>query len=86
MLMRSIIFIFISLTIMFLLSPRLTLITLSGIFPILLVGVLCGMKIKKLSKEVQDARAELGNIADENFSNIRTLKAFANERNECSKF
>lgn len=60
--------------------------TLAGITPILIASVIFGRYIRKISKEKQAKRAELGIIAEENISNIRTVKAFANEQRESEKF
>jgi ABC-type multidrug transport system fused ATPase/permease subunit len=45
-----------------------------------------GINIKKLTKKMQDNKATMSSGAEEAFSNIRTVKAFANEIEETQKF
>ena len=42
--------------------------------------------MRKVQKEISDAKAEYTEIAEEVFSNVRTVKAFANEDTETIKF
>ena len=72
--------------IMFYISWQLTLVTLGGIFPIIIVGVVFGNKMRILSKDKQMKIADLGKIAQEDIANIRTVKAFACEKQEMAKF
>ena len=39
-----------------------------------------------LAKACQDEKAILGNVAEESIGNIRTVKAFSNERQEAESF
>ena len=79
MFIRCMIFIIVTLFILCYISWRLTLVTLGGIFPILIVGKCYGEIIKKLSKDVQDQKAEMGAISEEAISCVRTVKAFSTE-------
>ena len=54
MFLRCFIFIVVTLVILCLISWKLTLITLAGIFPILIVGKVYGIYTKKIAKDVQD--------------------------------
>jgi ABC-type bacteriocin/lantibiotic exporter with double-glycine peptidase domain len=72
--------------IMFYISWQLTLVTLGGIFPIIIVGVVFGNLMRKITKEKQEKIADLGKIAQEDIANIRTVKAFACEKQEMDKF
>lgn len=42
--------------------------------------------MRKLAKQLQDKKSELGSIAEESISNVRTVKAFANELAEIKKY
>ena len=86
MFIRAMIFIVISIAILALLSWKLTLVTVGGIVPIIVVLFVYGIQLKKLTRKQQDKKAELGQISEEAISNIRTVKAFANERNEHKRF
>lgn len=67
-------------------SWKLTLFTVGGILLICFVFLLVIAKYEKLEKELQDLKSELGEVSEEACSNIRTVKAFANEHNEIEKF
>lgn len=82
MFVRSFIVIVATLIICFIISPTLTLITLGGIIPIVVFAVYYSIKVRVLAKATQDEKAVLGNIAEETIGNIRTVKAFSNERQE----
>ena len=69
-----------------LISWKLTLVTLGGIFPILIVSKIYGAIVKKISKEVQDQKAEMGSISEEAISCIRTVKAFSTEKFETDRY
>jgi len=42
--------------------------------------------VQKLSKHVQDALARANEVAEEVFSSMRTIRSFANEREEISRY
>ena len=86
MFIRAMITIIISLAILFFISWKLTLITLAGVIPIVFFAMYFGLKVRDLSKVVQDVKAEIGQVSEEAISNIRTVKAFANEIAEIKKF
>jgi ABC-type multidrug transport system fused ATPase/permease subunit len=67
-------------------SVTLTLITLGGIVPIIVCAVYYSKKVQVLAKVTQDEKAILGNIAEESIGNIRTVKAFSNERQEAESY
>ena len=68
------------------LSVRLTLITIGGIVPIIIVAIFYAKMTRKLWKERQDQNSLLGQVSTEAISNVRTVKGFANERNEEDKY
>ena len=86
MLFRAIIFIVISIVILAYISWQLTLITVGGIIPFVCFGACLGIKMRTLSKELQEKKAELGQASEEAISNVRTVKAFACEKTEIEKF
>ena len=46
--------------ILFIISWKLTLITLAGVIPIVFFAMFFGFKVRDLSKNVQDVKAEIG--------------------------
>lgn len=86
MFIRSFVFIVATLVLLFFISWQLTLVTLGGILPILLSMTCFALKMRVLSKRTQQKKAELGQVAEEAISNIRTVKAFACEQHEMDKF
>ena len=70
----------------FYISPQLTLLMLCS-FPVLvLVAVLYGKFIRKLSKFRQDALASSNVVVEETLQNVATVKAFTNENYEASRY
>jgi ABC-type multidrug transport system fused ATPase/permease subunit len=51
----------------------------AAIIPICLTAVIVGKKMRKINEEMQNKKAEISQIVEESFSNIRTVKAFASE-------
>lgn len=86
MFIRTFIVIIATLLICLYISVKLTLITLGGIIPIVFCAVFYSIKVRVLAKAVQDKKAILGNISTESIGNIRTVKAFSNERREVVLF
>ena len=83
---RSTLFIILSFGILFVLSWELTLTTVASILPLVVFGIAYGSAMKKAQKEIQDKKAWISTLAEEAFSNIRTVKAFATESEESSKY
>ncbi|WP_438022432.1 ABC transporter ATP-binding protein [Sorangium sp. So ce233] len=67
-------------------SPRLTLLMLSVVPPVLVGAVIYGRKVRKLSRAVQDSLARSSEIAEEALSGIRTVRAFAAEKQEVERY
>ena len=67
-------------------SPTLTALMLAVVPPIALGGVLYGRRVRKLSREVQDALAAAGETAEEAISGIRTVRSFAAETAEAQRY
>lgn len=67
-------------------SPRLTLLILA-LVPALAIGaVVYGRRIRRLSRRVQDAIADGQAVAEESIGGIRTVRAFAAEPAEASRY
>merc|ERR1719329_549401 len=86
MFVRGMIFIIATLIVLCFISWKLTLVSLGGIVPVTMVGICYGHFMTKLGKDLQDKKGELGSIAEESISNVRTVKAFANELHEIKKY
>lgn len=67
-------------------SPRLTLLMLAVVPPVALGAVVYGRRVRKLSRDVQDALARSGEVAEEVISGIRTVRAFASEHSEAKRY
>ncbi|MEO7327490.1 MAG: ABC transporter transmembrane domain-containing protein, partial [Minicystis sp.] len=67
-------------------SPKLTLLMLSVVPPVALGAVAYGRRVRKLSREVQDALARGSEVAEEALSGIRTVRAFAAEPSEVKRY
>ncbi len=67
-------------------SPRLTLVMLSVFPALIIVAILFGRFIRKLSKKSQDALAKANVVVDETFQSINIVKAFTNENYEAKRY
>ncbi len=67
-------------------SPRLAIIMLSIVPIVLILTIIFGKAIKRLSKKAQDAAAESNSILGEVLSGIKNVKAFANESYEMVRY
>lgn len=68
------------------LSWKLTLVMLS-VFPvIIIVAVLFGKRVRKLSKDAQDAMGESGTVVEETLQGITNVKSFTNESYEVNRY
>jgi ABC-type multidrug transport system fused ATPase/permease subunit len=67
----------------FYISWKMTLFTLGVMLPGSMVVPVWGKFKRKIEKEVSDSKAEASNVAEEAFTHIRTVKAFATEEDEC---
>ncbi|XP_063976286.1 ATP-binding cassette sub-family B member 10, mitochondrial-like [Diachasmimorpha longicaudata] len=71
---------------MFYVSPQLAFVGLAMVPPIVGLAIVYGRFIKKISREVQNSLAVLNTTAEERISNIRTVKAFAQETTEIKRY
>ena len=60
-------------------SPRLTAVMLLVVPPVAVGAVLYGRRVRKLSREVQDALAAASEVAEETIGGMRTVRSFAAE-------
>lgn len=67
-------------------SIKLTLFIVGVIPPLIIVTFIFGRFIRKYAKKVQDEIAESNTIVEETFTGIQTVKAFANEAWERSRY
>ena len=76
---RQIIIIILGIVLLFFYSWKLTLIMLGTLPVMILIAIIFGRFIKKLSKETQDRVSDSNIIAEETFTGITNVKSFANE-------
>jgi ATP-binding cassette subfamily B protein len=67
-------------------SPRLTLVILALVPPLAIGAVVYGRRIRVLSRAAQDAFGETQAIAEESVAGIRTVRAFAAEPLEATRY
>ena len=67
-------------------SLRLSLVMISSFPVLMLLGVLFGRRIRKLSRTAQDRLAETATIVEETLQGIANVKAFGNERHESERY
>ncbi len=67
-------------------SPVLTGLMLLVVPPVAIGAVVYGRRVRKLSRDVQDALARASEVAEETLSGIRTVRVFAAERTESERY
>jgi ABC-type multidrug transport system fused ATPase/permease subunit len=85
-LLRQLIIIAAGIVLLARLSPELTLTMLASVPVVVLVAVLFGRFIGRLSRQVQDRIADTNVIVDETLQGIQSVKAFANEAWESVRY
>ena len=63
-----------------------TLFTIAVMLPTVFFGPTYGKVMRAINKDISDGKAAASNVAEEAFSNIRTVKAFATEDAECLNY
>ena len=71
---------------MMIISPPLTGMVFGGIIPLTIFGNFYGKWMRKLQAVIQQEKAKMNTVAEESFSNVRTVKAFSSENSEIAKF
>jgi ABC transporter fused permease/ATP-binding protein len=84
--LRGLLTLIIGLGLIFYISHRLTFLMLSVVPVIVIIGVLFGRRIRKLSKTTQDQLADSNTIVQESLQGISNVKAFSNEWFEISRY
>lgn len=67
-------------------SPVLTLLMLAVVPAVAISAVYYGRRVRRLAKQTQDALARAGEIAEESLAGIRTVRAFAAEKDEADRY
>jgi subfamily B ATP-binding cassette protein MsbA len=67
-------------------DPHLTLVTLAVAPVVVAVALVCGRALRRASAGVQDRVADAGALADEAFSQIRTVQGFGREGYEAGRY
>lgn len=73
-------------SLLFYTSVKLTLLMLFIVPPVAVGAVFFGRKIRKLSRDAQDALAHASETAEETIGGIRTVRAFAREEQESARY
>ena len=84
--LRSLIMLVGALVMMFVTSPRLSLLVLLAIPAVMLPLIAFGRWVRKLSRRAQDTLAEASAYAAENLSAVRTMQAFAYETTASKRY
>jgi len=83
---RGMILFLVGLSVILWLSPQLTLVMLSSFPVVVVVAVVFGRRIRKLSRTAQDRLAEANTVVGESLQNVSTVKAFGNEAYEYGRY
>jgi ATP-binding cassette subfamily B protein len=75
-----------ALAMLFYTSWRLTLLMLAVVPAVALGAVVLGRRVRRLSRDVQDALGGASSIGEESLSAIRTVRAFASETREATRY
>jgi len=67
-------------------SPQLTLLMLVVVPPVAIGGMLYGRRVRRLSRDVQDALARATEVAEESLAGIRTVRSFTAEKTEGDRY
>jgi ABC transporter fused permease/ATP-binding protein len=71
---------------LFFTSPRLALVMLAIVPAVAMGAVIYGRRVRRLAKEVQDALAAAGEVAEEAISSLRTVRSFDAEGREVERY
>ncbi len=74
------------LALLFVTSPRLTIVMLLVVPPVAVGGVAYGRRVRALARRYQDALADASHVAEESLSAIRTVRAFVAEDAERARY
>lgn len=85
-LLRGILTLIIGIGLIMYLSPKMTALMLSVVPVIVIIALIFGKFIRKLSRQAQDKLAESGTVVQETLQGIGNVKAFANEWYEIDRY
>jgi ABC-type multidrug transport system fused ATPase/permease subunit len=85
-LVRQTVILIVGLTVIFVVTWKLSLIMLACIPVVVLAVALFGRKVRKHSRDAQDSLAEASTVIEETVQGIADVKAFTNERFEISRY
>ena len=83
---KSLVYSLLTLIVLFFISPKLVGVFFAGLLVLTLASGVLRRKTSALNREYQDQKAKLAQLSEEIFGNVRTVKAFHNERAEIEKF
>jgi len=75
-----------SVTMMFLLSPKLSIILLAFSPPLLFASYIYGLKIRAISRALQQSTGSLTKVAEEQLNSIKTIQSFTAETKELTRY
>ncbi len=84
--LRGVLTLFIGIGLILYISVKMTLLMLSVIPVILVIGLIFSKKIRKLARETQDQLADSGTVVQETLQGISNVKAFSNEWYEIGRY
>ena len=84
--LRGILTLIIGMVLIFVLSPSLASVMLSVVPVIVIIGVIFGKRIRKLSRNTQDQLADSNTIVQETLQGISNVKSFTNEWYEIGRY
>lgn len=84
--LRSTVMVTAGASMMFFISTKLALVSLLIVPPVAGVAIVYGRFVRKITRNVQDKLASAVQVAEERVSNIRTVKAFSQEKLEMAHF
>lgn len=85
-LLRGVLTLLAGMVLIFFISPKLTLLMLSVIPALILVALIFGKRIRKMSREAQDQLADSGTIVHETLLGVSNVKSFSNEWFEVNRY
>ena len=86
LLARCMLFIIVAIIVMMIINLKMTGISFAFILPNILFTMFYQRFMRVVQKTIQAAKGKMTTVAEESFSNIRTVKAFDNEDEELSKY
>jgi ABC-type multidrug transport system fused ATPase/permease subunit len=84
--LRGILTLIIGMVLIFVLSPSLATVMLSVVPVIVIIGVIFGKRIRKLSRNTQDQLADSNTIVQETLQGVSNVKSFTNEWYEIGRY